>query len=230
MKPKTIAIDVASQALEVAVSSRSGRVTERHRLSRGRVLPFFRMQPKATVLLEACGSAHYWARELQALGHEVVLLPPHAVRPYVTRNKTDKTDAKAGGRHRAWLSKPPRTSGSSRATLHHGPERRVLHQKAEDTTAVSCSRHQLADLETPCGRESRYARLAAKRKSNLRRGDWAKRLGLPLSRLNSRPGLQLNRDGLAAHRQSADKVAPSGAAIRSAGRLRAKSLLRSALR
>lgn len=95
VKPTTIAVDVATTALEIAVSNRAGRVTERHRLPRRRVLPFFRKQPATTVLLEACGSAHQWARELQALGHQVVLLPPHAVRPYVTRNKTDKTDAKA---------------------------------------------------------------------------------------------------------------------------------------
>lgn len=44
--------------------------------------------------MEACGSAHYWARKLRELGHTVVLLPPHQVRPYVTRNKTDRTDAK----------------------------------------------------------------------------------------------------------------------------------------
>jgi transposase len=44
--------------------------------------------------MEACGSAHFWARRIQALGHEAVLLPPHAVRPYVRRNKTDRTDTK----------------------------------------------------------------------------------------------------------------------------------------
>jgi len=44
--------------------------------------------------MEACGSAHYWARRIEQLGHGVVLLPPHQVRPYVKRNKTDRTDAK----------------------------------------------------------------------------------------------------------------------------------------
>jgi transposase len=55
---------------------------------------FFAQTPRATVVMEACGSAHHWGRQLQAQGHEVVLLPPHQVRPYVTRNKTDRTDAK----------------------------------------------------------------------------------------------------------------------------------------
>jgi transposase len=59
------------------------------------VLPFFAQQPAATVLLEACGSASFWAREIEKLGHGVVLLPPQHVRRYRTRNKTDRADAKA---------------------------------------------------------------------------------------------------------------------------------------
>jgi transposase len=64
------------------------------RLSRGEVEVFFAQSRQSTVLMEACGSAHFWGRRLQALGHKVVLLPPHQVRPYVTRNKTDRADAK----------------------------------------------------------------------------------------------------------------------------------------
>lgn len=66
-----------------------------HRLSRTAFLRFFAERQPVTVLLEACGSAHYWARQLQKLGHRVVLLPPRAVRPYVQRNKTDRSDARA---------------------------------------------------------------------------------------------------------------------------------------
>jgi transposase len=57
-------------------------------------LPFFAQRPPATIVFEACGSAHYWARQLQPFGHTVRLLPAHDVRPYVRRNKTDRTDAK----------------------------------------------------------------------------------------------------------------------------------------
>jgi transposase len=57
-------------------------------------LAFMAQQPPATVVMEACGSAHHWARKIQALGHRVVLLPPHHVRPYNRRNKTDRTDTK----------------------------------------------------------------------------------------------------------------------------------------
>jgi len=95
MKP-TIAVDLAKSVFEVAVSRHQGRVAERHRLSRARFLPFFAQRELVTVLLEACSSAHFWAREIEKLGHRVVLLPPHLVRPYRRRHhKTDRADAKA---------------------------------------------------------------------------------------------------------------------------------------
>jgi transposase len=91
----TYAVDIAKSVFEIAVSSHPGRVRERHRLSRERFLTFFAHRKPGTVLLEACGSSHHWARTLGAFGHHVVLLPPHRVRPYVTGNKTDRQDAKA---------------------------------------------------------------------------------------------------------------------------------------
>ena len=91
----TYAVDLAKSVFEIAVSNHPGHVRERHRLSRERFLTFFAQQRPGTVLLEACGSAHHWARSLSTIGHNVVLLPPHRVRPYVTGNKTDSADAKA---------------------------------------------------------------------------------------------------------------------------------------
>ncbi len=89
-----ISVDVAKAVLEVAISDRPGHVVRRERLARAHFLPFMAQQPLAMVVMEACGSAHYWGRKLQALGHRVILLPPHHVRPYVRRNKTDRADAK----------------------------------------------------------------------------------------------------------------------------------------
>lgn len=94
MKDTTIAVDVAKSIFEVAVSERPGQVSSRHRLSRGRMAGFFAARPPATVVLEACGSAHHWGRVIQTFGHRVVLLPAHATRAYVPRNKTDRTDVK----------------------------------------------------------------------------------------------------------------------------------------
>jgi len=67
----------------------------RKKLRRGQVLEFFAKLEPTKIGLEACGGSHYWARELQALGHEVVLLPPQYVKPYVKRNKNDAADAEA---------------------------------------------------------------------------------------------------------------------------------------
>jgi transposase len=94
MKHTLIAVDLAKDVFEIAVSKRPGTVAERHRLRRATFLRFFAQRQPATVLLEACGSAHHWGRQLQQQGHRVLLLPPHLVRPYVCRNKTDRADAK----------------------------------------------------------------------------------------------------------------------------------------
>lgn len=95
MEHTTIAVDLAKSVFQVAVSNRVGQVTSEHRLRRSQMMPFFAQQPAATVLLEACGSAHHWGREFQRLGHTPRLLPAHDVHRYVRRDKTDRADAKA---------------------------------------------------------------------------------------------------------------------------------------
>ena len=89
------AVDIAKEIFEVGVSDRPGRVVLRKRLPRATFLEFFAQLPRATVVMEACVSAHHWARRIEELGHVVVLLPPQYVRPYVMRNKTDRTDVDA---------------------------------------------------------------------------------------------------------------------------------------
>ncbi len=95
MSSMQIGVDLAKTVFEVAVSPVPGHVHERRRLSRSAFGRFFAQRPPAEVLLEACGSAHHWGRELQRLGHRVTLLHPRAVAPYRTGNKTDRADAKA---------------------------------------------------------------------------------------------------------------------------------------
>ncbi len=90
----TIAVDLAKSVFEIVVSDQPGKVVARERLPRRTFLDFFVNRPAATVVMEACGSAHFWARKIQGLGHTVVLLPPTQVRPYVVRNKTDRTDTR----------------------------------------------------------------------------------------------------------------------------------------
>ena len=94
MKDTRIAVDLAKNVFEIAVSDRPGKVAEQHRLSRKKFRAFFAERQPTKVFLEACGSAHYWGRELRKLRHDPILLPPQQVRPYVPRNKTDRADAK----------------------------------------------------------------------------------------------------------------------------------------
>jgi len=91
----TIGVDLAKSVFELAVSDRPGAVSLRRRLTRGQFSSFLAAQAPATIVMEACGTAHFWGRTAQSYGHRVVLLPPHAVRPYVLRNKTDGADARA---------------------------------------------------------------------------------------------------------------------------------------
>jgi transposase len=95
MNDTHMAIDLAKSVFQVAVSHAPGQVHEQHRLSRRRFRSFFLHQPPTRVLMEACGSAHHWGRELQSFGHTVSLLPPAHVARYRQGNKTDRADAKA---------------------------------------------------------------------------------------------------------------------------------------
>jgi len=95
MNTTQVGVDVAKAVFEVAVSDTPGAVRERHRLSRERFRRFFAAHEHTNVLMEACGSAHYWGRELQAMGHQVSLLHPGDVARYRDGNKTDRADAKA---------------------------------------------------------------------------------------------------------------------------------------
>jgi transposase len=91
----TIGLDIAKSVFQVHGIDAEGNVVLRRQLKRRYVLAFFQKLPPCLVGIEACASAHYWSRELQALGHTVRLMPPAYVKPYVKRHKNDATDAEA---------------------------------------------------------------------------------------------------------------------------------------
>src|SRR6516162_4712902 len=95
MHSKTVAVDLAKNVFELAVADAAGRIVDRQRLNRVRFSSFFVQRAPCRVLMEACGSAHYWARRIAEHGHSVQLLPAQYVRQYVGRNKTDRADAAA---------------------------------------------------------------------------------------------------------------------------------------
>jgi transposase len=93
MDATTVAVDLAKDVFEVAVANRAHRIVDRRRLTRRQFDAFLEGQAAGTtVVMEACGTAHYWGRRCQARGLVVRLLPVQYVRPYVRRNKTDRTD------------------------------------------------------------------------------------------------------------------------------------------
>jgi transposase len=91
----TIGLDIAKHVFHAHGADATGRAVFSRRLTRGKLLDFFAAQPRCLVALEACGGAHHWARELQAMGHDVRLIPPAYVKPYVKRHKNDAIDAEA---------------------------------------------------------------------------------------------------------------------------------------
>jgi transposase len=91
----TIGLDIAKSVFQVHGVDGEGGVVIRQRLTRSRVLAFFTRKAPCLVGIEACGSAHHWARELSRLGHQVRLIPPSYVKPYVKRQKNDMADAEA---------------------------------------------------------------------------------------------------------------------------------------
>ncbi len=95
MNTKRVGIDLAKQVFQVHGVDYQDKVVLRKQLRRNQMLSFFATLPPCLIGMEACGGAHYWARELQKLGHTVKLMAPQFVKPYVKSNKNDANDAEA---------------------------------------------------------------------------------------------------------------------------------------
>ena len=95
MNCTTVAVDVAKNVYELAIAGSDWRIVERQRLTRAKFAGFFVQRPPCAVVMEACGMAHHWGRQIESWGHTVRLLPAHYVKAYVRRNKTDRADAAA---------------------------------------------------------------------------------------------------------------------------------------
>ena len=91
----TVGIDLAKSVFQIHGSDASGGVVFRKKLRRDQVLAFFAQLPPCVVAMEACASAHYWAREIAGFGHDTRLIPPVYVKPFVKRQKNDMADAEA---------------------------------------------------------------------------------------------------------------------------------------
>jgi len=95
MNITTVGLDLAKNVFQVHGIDDEGKVIVCKTLRRRQMIPFFTKLEPCLVGIEACGTSHHWARQLSALGHEVKLMPPVYVKPYVKRGKTDAADAEA---------------------------------------------------------------------------------------------------------------------------------------
>src|SRR6187200_452148 len=91
----TVGLDLAKHIFQLHGADSAGAVVFRKKLRRGQLLAFLATLPPCTVAMEACGSAHYWGREIGKLGHSVKLIAPAYVKPFVKRHKNDAADAEA---------------------------------------------------------------------------------------------------------------------------------------
>ena len=100
-KISRIGMDTSKQIFQLHGVDEAERVVLRRKLRRKEMMAFFAALAPTTIGIEACGGSHHWARELTRLGHEVKLIPPQYVKPYVKRGKNDAADAEAGAEHTA---------------------------------------------------------------------------------------------------------------------------------
>ncbi len=95
MNVSIVGLDLAKDVFQIHAIDEGGEVIVRRALRRRQMIPFFAKLEPCLIGIEACGTSHYWARELSGLGHRVKLMPPAYVKPYVKRGKTDASDAEA---------------------------------------------------------------------------------------------------------------------------------------
>jgi transposase len=95
MEITTIGIDLSKNVFQIHGVDHRGKTAMKKQLKREQMLPYFANFPSCLIGIEACGSAHFWARKLTALGHTVKLIAPQFVKPYVKTNKNDAADAEA---------------------------------------------------------------------------------------------------------------------------------------
>lgn len=142
----TIGLDLAKNVFQVHGVDGADRVVTRKRLRRGQVVEFFAKLSPCIVGMEACATAHHWARELMELGHEVRLMPPQYVKAYVKRNKNDMADAEAiceAVRRPSMRFVPVKTIEQQSALIMHRARDLLIRQR---TMLVNALRGHLAEF------------------------------------------------------------------------------------
>lgn len=145
MKDMMIGVDLAKNVFQVHGALRTGEVQFRKKLTRTQFPVFMAQQEPRLVIFEACGGANYWAHEMRTIGHEVKLIAPQYVRPFVKRQKNDAADAEAiiiAARQPEMRFVAPKTvEQQSRAAVFRGRER-LVHQRTADVNALRALLHE----------------------------------------------------------------------------------------
>ena len=145
-KISIIGLDLAKQVFQVHAADSKGRCVLRKQLKRHEVLAFFAKLNPCVVAMEACGTAHYWAREIAKLGHETRLVPPAYAKAYVKRGKNDAIDAEAiceaAGRPSMRFVPVKSVEGQALAMLHRSRDLSIKNR----TMLVNALRSQLAEF------------------------------------------------------------------------------------
>jgi transposase len=205
---RTIGVDIAKSVFQVHGVDASGEVVIRRKLRRRSVLPFFRKLPPCLVGIEACATAHHWSRELKALGHEVKLMPPSYVKPYVKRHKNDAADAEAiceAVTRKNMRFVATKTMEQQSCLMLHRTRQLFIRQQ---TSVINAIRAHLAEfgIVAPVGRKGVMALLEIVADPNDRRLPEMTRsciaaLGAQLQRLKSQI-LEFDRKIMAWHRSN----------------------------
>src|SRR5213075_3189426 len=145
MQISRIGLDIAKNVFQVHGIDTAEKVVVRRQLRRSQVLAFFKPLPACLVGLEACATAHYWARELTKLGHQVRLMPAKDVKAYVKRNKNDAADAEAiceAVRRPTMRFVPVKSADAQSILMLHRARHLLVRQR---TAQVSAMRAHLAE-------------------------------------------------------------------------------------
>lgn len=154
MKDTIIGVDLAKRVFQVHGASMTGHVKFRKKQTREQFRKFMSAQPACVVVFEACGSASYWAREMEALGHVVKLIAPQYVRPFVKRQKNDAADAEAmviAARQPEMRFVAPKTAEQQAKAVIFRSRERLVHQRTELVNALRAVLYEFGHV-FPTGR------------------------------------------------------------------------------
>jgi transposase len=155
MQITTIGLDLAKHVFQVHGVDAAGQVAIRRKLRRSEIAEFFANLPRCRVGIEACATAHHWGRVIGAAGHDVRLIPPSYVKPYVRRSKTDAADAEAiceAVSRPNMRFVPVKSAAQQAALLHHRARDLLVRQR---TMLINALRGHLAEfgIIAPVGRQ-----------------------------------------------------------------------------